>query len=128
MAEFDSENLMYSVIKDVLAEERFLKFDVAMHVPLKRLFKDCGKMSDAERQFVARDSHVDFMIFSRLDHQPVLAIEVDGYAYHAANEKQLARDEKKKGIFVKYGIPLVRFSTTGSGEKSRLREALVKCI
>ena len=119
---------MYSVIKDVLAEERFLKFDVAMHVPLKRLFKDCGKMSEAERQFVTRDSHVDFMIFSRLDHQAVLAIEVDGHAYHAANEKQLARDEKKNGIFVKYGIPLVRFSTTGSGEKSRLREALVKCI
>ncbi len=128
VAEFDSENLMYSVIKDVLAEERFLKFDVTMHVPLKRLFKDCGKMSDAERQFVARDSHVDFMIFSRLDHQAVLAVEVDGYAYHAANEKQLARDAKKDGIFEKYGIPLVRFSTTGSGEKLRLTRELEKYI
>ena len=56
--------------------------------------------------------------------QPVLAVEVDGYAFHAANERQLERDAKKNEILKKYNIPLERFATTGSSEKERLEAAL----
>ncbi|MCI6011623.1 MAG: DUF2726 domain-containing protein, partial [Firmicutes bacterium] len=81
--------------------------------------------SEEERRFVlSRGSHVDFLIFSKMDYQPVLAVEVDGYAYHAANEKQQARDKKKDGVLKKYGIPLERFATTGSGEMQRFEAAL----
>ena len=65
------------------------------------------------------------MIFSKLDYQPVLAVEVDGYAFHAENEKQQERDILKNNILKKYEIPIERFATTGSGEKERLAAALV---
>lgn len=125
LSEYDSENLMYGVIQEVLEKDEFSQYDVAMHVPLRHLLSNVSKLSDEECRFTLnRGSHVDFLIFSKMDYQPVLAVEVDGYAYHAANEKQQARDKKKDGILKKYGIPLERFTTTGSGETQRLEAAL----
>ena len=127
LSEYDSENLMYGVIQEVLAKDEFSQYDVAMHVPLRHLLSNVSKLSDEERIFaLSRGSHVDFVIFSKMDYQPVLAVEVDGYAYHAASEKQQVRDKKKDGILEKYGISLERFATTGSGEMQRLEEALRK--
>ena len=118
---------MYAVIRDVLAKDDFSKYDVAVHVPLKHLISDYSKLTDEECRFAMnRNSHVDFMIFSKLDYQPVLAVEVDGYAFHVGNEKQTERDNLKNNILKKYEIPLERFVTTGSGETERLAAALVK--
>ncbi len=125
--DYDSENLMYAVIRDVLAQDEFSKYDACSHVPLRHLISDHSKLTDAERRFALnRNSHVDFIIFSKMDYQPVLAVEVDGYAFHAAKEKQQERDALKNNILRKYGIPLERFATTGSGEKERLETALAK--
>ena len=125
-SDYDSENLMYAVIRDVLVKDDFSKYDVAVHVPLKHLISDYSKLTDEECRFAMnRNSHVDFMIFSKLDYQPVLAVEVDGYAFHAENEMQQERDVLKNNILKKYEIPLERFVTTGSGEKKRLEAALM---
>lgn len=125
-SDYDSENLMYAVIRDVLVKDDFSKYDVAVHVPLKHLISDYSKLTDEECRFAMnRNSHVDFMIFSKLDYQPVLAVEVDGYAFHAENEMQQERDVLKNNILKKYEIPLERFVTTGSGEKERLEAALM---
>lgn len=40
-------------------------------------------------------THIDFLIFGRLDKMPVLAIEVDGYAFHGKNSDQHKRDMMK---------------------------------
>ena len=123
--DYDSENLMHAVIQEVLTKEEFAKYAAASHVPLKHLISDDSKLTDEERRFARnRNTHIDFLIFSKLDYQPVLAVEVDGYAFHAANERQLERDVKKNEILKKYNIPLERFATTGSSEKERLEAAL----
>jgi len=115
------------VIRDVLAKDDFSKYDVAVHVPLKHLISDYSRLTDEECRFAMnRNSHVDFIIFSKMDYQPVLAVEVDGHAFHAENEKQRERDVLKNNILKKYAIPLERFATTGSGEKERLAAALVR--
>ena len=116
---------MHAVIQEVLIKEEFAKYAAASHVPLKHLISDDSKLTDEERRFAGnRNTHIDFLIFSKLDYQPVLAVEVDGYAFHAANERQLERDAKKNEILKKYNIPLERFATTGSSEKERLEAAL----
>ena len=126
-SDYDSENLIYAVIRDVLAKDDFSKYDVAVHVPLKHLISDYSRLTDEECRFAMnRNSHVDFIIFSKMDYQPVLAVEVDGHAFHAENEKQRERDVLKNNILKKYAIPLERFATTGSGEKERLAAALVR--
>lgn len=126
--EIESENLMYQVIKDILSEEEFSTYDVVSHVPLKMIISDTSLLDEREMQFSQnRLTHVDFLIFSKITHLPILVIEIDGFAFHAENEKQLERDDLKDSILNKYNIPIVRFSTVGSGEVEKLRNALKRC-
>jgi pyrrolidone-carboxylate peptidase len=54
----------------------------------------------------------------------VLAVEVDGFAFHENNPAQLARDALKNEILAARRLPLLRLPTTGSGEEERIRRAL----
>ena len=120
VSEYDSENLAYILIKDILKNERFSKLSIAMHVPLRSLLKDLSILNSREKQFAANHlAHVDFLIFSRVTHRPVLVIEVDGFAYHNSG-KQKERDLLKDGILQKYDIPILRLSTIGSGEREKI--------
>ncbi|MCR4683465.1 MAG: DUF2726 domain-containing protein [Clostridiales bacterium] len=123
-SEFDSENLMLGVIKEVLARDEFSKYGAVMHVPLRMLLNDLSKLGTRELTFTSNHlTHVDFLIFSKLTHEPVLVIEVDGFAYHH-NEKQMERDAVKNAVLEKYGIPILRLGTTGSGEKEKIEDRL----
>ena len=68
----------------------------------------------------------DFLIFEKMGRAIIAALEVDGWAFHRPDSAQAERDSLKEDICKRYGIPLFRFSTTGSGEKERLRAILGK--
>ena len=122
----DSENLMYALVRDVLNNDDYSKYDVVMHVPLRMILSDLTKLNTRELSFATNYlTHVDFLIFSRLTHQPILVIEVDGFAYHN-NEKQKERDEVKDTILRKYNIPFLRLNTIGSEERQKLISELKK--
>ena len=126
---YDSENLMYSLICEVLKENNHSNLGVIVHLPLKEIFKNLDKLDDKELNFVVKtDSHVDFMIYNKVNKQPVLAVEVDGYDYHKIGTKQYVRDIVKDSIFEKYNLPLERFKTNGSGEKENLIQKLNSVI
>lgn len=65
---------------------------------------------------------------NKLGKMPVLAVEVDGYAYHVNNPAQAERDKMKDRILQKYGIPILRIRTNESGEESRLQNKLVEVL
>ncbi len=89
------------------------------------LIRNLEKLDDQECHFVMNIlTHTDFLIFNKLDKKPVLVVEVDGYAFHANNPKQLERDQMKDQILHKYGIPILRLATNESGEEARLRNKL----
>jgi very-short-patch-repair endonuclease len=89
------------------------------------LIKDKSKLNQRETEFALNpNSHLDFLIFSRINQKPVLAIEVDGFKFHDNNEKQLERDAVKNSILEKFNIPLLRFSTIGSQEQVLLKKTL----
>ena len=120
VSEFDSENLMYAVIQDALSKSEYSKYDVVMHVPLRTILSDLTKLDTQELSFATNYlTHVDFLIFSRLTHQPILVVEVDGFSYHNT-PVQRERDRMKNRILAKYNIPILRFNTTGSGEAHKL--------
>lgn len=73
-------------------------------------------------------THIDFMIFNKLDKMPILAIEVDGYSFHAERPKQRDRDKIKNSVLDKIGLPLLRFATNESQEEKRLIEKLNELI
>ena len=124
VSEVDSENLMYAVIRDTLSKSDYSKYDVVMHVPLRMILSDLTKLNTRELSFATNHlTHVDFLIFSRLTHQPILVVEVDGFAYHN-NEKQRERDQVKNAILEKYNVPILRLSTVGSGEEQKLVSVL----
>ena len=125
VSEYDSENLMYSVIQGVLSEEAFSSIGCAVHISLATLVKNYEPLTEEERQY-AHDplTHVDFLLFNQMDKQPVLAIEVDGTGFHEAGSKQAERDIKKNSILEKCAVPLLRLRTDGSGEKEKIGNAL----
>jgi hypothetical protein len=63
-------------------------------------------------------------VYNRVTNQPLLAIEVDGFAFHENNPAQRARDALKDEILGTYQMPLLRLPTTGSQEHRRIRQAL----
>lgn len=84
-----------------------------------------GQLPQELSEFANRSwSHVDFTIYNRVTKEILFGIEVDGYNYHKKGTKQAERDIKKNQIFELIGLPLLRLSTKGSGEKSRIKEQL----
>ena len=125
VSEYDSENLMYALIQEVLSEEAFSSIGCAVHVSLATLVKSYEPLTKEERQYARNPlTHVDFLLFNQMDKQPVLAIEVDGTGFHEAGSNQAARDMKKNSILEKCAVPLLRLRTDGSGEKEKIRNAL----
>ena len=124
ISEVESENLMYCVIRDVLMQNEFSQYEVVAHVPIRMILNDLQKLNTRELSFATNHlTHVDFLIFSKLTHQPIIVVEVDGFAYHNT-EKQRERDQVKDTILQKYSIPIIRFSTIGSSENDKLISAL----
>jgi len=125
ISEYDSENLMYKLISDVLSKEQFTRFDVSVHVPLKMIIRNMSKLNAEEKQFTENIlTHVDFLIFDKIGKLPRLVVEVDGAAFHEKGSRQAERDEMKNTILEKYNLPIKRFKTTESNEKERLTAAL----
>jgi hypothetical protein len=125
VSDYESENLMNAVIEKVLDLPEFQNLGYVMHQPLKMLIRNPEKLDENECRFAMNVlTHTDFVIFNKLDKMPVLVVEVDGYAFHANNPKQLERDKMKDAILQKYGIPILRFRTNESGEETRLRNKL----
>ena len=125
VSEYDSENLMYSVIQEVLSEEAYSAIGCAVHVSLATLVKDYEPLTEEECKYARNPlTHVDFLLFNQMDKQPVLTIEVDGTGFHEVGSKQAERDIKKNSILEKCAVPLLRLRTDGSGEKEKIKDML----
>ena len=129
VSHYDSENLVYNLIKNIFSEYNLANLGLIAHLPLKEIFRNLDKLNENEKRFVTdTDSHVDFMIYNKVGKMPILAIEVDGYAFHKEGTKQHERDILKDGIFAKYDLPLMRLNTTGSCEKEKIVSKLNRLL
>lgn len=96
----------------------------AVHVRLA-LIHDFSTLTEEERRYGRRSgSHVDFLLYHKMDKQPLLAIEVDGTTSHLLGSRQAERDRLKDSILQKCGLPLLRLPTHGSGEREKILAAL----
>ena len=129
ISEYDSENLMYSLVKEIISDNKYSSLDVVCHFPLNMLIKNPELLNERECQYVMNPAtHLDFLIYNRIGKKPVLAIEVDGYEYHKEDTVQASRDMMKNHIMELYEIPLLRFKTNGSGEKEKIVEMLEQLV
>ena len=125
VSDFDSENLMFGLIKRVLTVDKFLKYDVLLNFPMRQLIKDFSKLDEEETKYASNSlTHLDFLIYNKLGKSPVLGIEVDGFEFHKEGTKQSDRDKMKDRILDKYNFPLMRFRTNESNEEEKLTNKL----
>ncbi|MEL6188400.1 MAG: DUF2726 domain-containing protein, partial [Myxococcota bacterium] len=82
------------------------------------------RLNDRQRRFVRSTPSVDFLVFRKAGREPILGIDLDGFAFHEDDSKQLARDRIKDDIFAICDLALLRLPTTGSAEDVKIREAL----
>ena len=125
VSDYDSENLVYWAIRDVLKEQGLTRLDVLMHYPLRHLVTAAANLTSEQRAYASRSwTHIDFLVFDTVSHKAKLAIEVDGTRFHRFGSNQGKRDAIKDSILDAIGLPLLRLSTAGSQEKEKIAQAL----
>jgi len=126
ISQYDSENIAYSCIKEVLHENNINSIDFIDSMPLKEFIKIREDFTDEEIEFIQRNSHVDFLFYNKMSKIPYLAVEIDGHKYHKNNTTQMHRDAIKDSILRKSEIKLLRLPSTGSNEKHQLKTAILQ--
>lgn len=125
ISEYDSENLAFAVISEILEQPENLILRCSAHVGLATLVNDYSALTEAEAKYASHPkTHVDFLLFNKMDKAPLLAIEIDGTSFHKKGSRQSERDEMKNDIFQKCNIPYLRIRTDESEEKERIQKAL----
>ena len=126
ISEYDSENLTFSLIENILYEyPEFNHLGVFCHTPLRSVIRDWSLLNEQECKYISHYStHLDFLIISHVTKKPVLAIETDGYTYHNIDTEQHKRDILKNHILEVYGLPLLRLRTNESREKEKIVSTL----
>jgi hypothetical protein len=121
---YPSEDIIWTVLHDIIAEQDYAHMTVSSQVLLRNLLPDLGRLTLAQRAYIQHRASVDFVVYNRVTNQPLLAIEVDGFAFHENSPDQRARDALKDEILDAHQMPLLRLPTTGSREHQQIRQAL----
>ena len=126
VSEYDSENLTFALLEDIIKENTdYGHLGIICHMPIRNVIRDWLLLDEEEKEYIKHYStHLDFLIINHVTKKPVLAIETDGYSYHNEKTEQHRRDKRKDHILELYGLPLLRLSTIGSGEKEKIISAL----
>lgn len=130
VSEYDSENLTFDLIEKIRVSYPHLSHIKALcHYPVRYLINDTQGLSEREKRYALHPAtHIDFLIINRVTKEPLLAIETDGYRFHNEKTEQFQRDRMKDKILELYGLQLLRLSTVGYGEESRIVDALDKRV
>lgn len=129
ISEYDSENIAYVVIEKILSSDEFSQIDCAIHSSLATLIQDYSSFTEEEMKYGSNPlTHLDFLLFNKMDKKPILAIEIDGTHFHEKGTRQAERDILKNSILQKCGLPLLRIKTTESNIENRIITKLKEAI
>ena len=118
-----AEGKMKTALDKVLID--YPDYQYYLHYRLSDLVNNYDGFSDEEIRYIKHPkTHVDFAIFDKISHKPVLCIEVDGTTYHDYGPVQAKHDKIKDRILQSNNIKLLRCSTNGSNEEQKIRKNL----
>jgi len=125
VSQYESENIMFALLEQIVSMPEWNHLGIMPQYPLRLLVKSDILLTESEKAYANRSwTLVDFILYNKTTKLPVLAIEVDGMAFHQVGSEQAKRDELKNSILDKAGIPLLRLTTDGSNEKNKIINAL----
>ncbi|MDE6060901.1 MAG: AAA family ATPase, partial [Clostridia bacterium] len=124
LSEYQSENIVATVIQDICKSEKYGCIDFRFNYPLRNVIKS-ELLSDIEdRQFVEHENaHCDFVIYNKIDKQVRLVVEVDGKQHNF--EIQHKRDERKDRLLNAANIRVLRIKTTDVDCVNKIKQALM---
>lgn len=123
-SKYRSENIAWTVQDEILAEDQYAHLTFSSQYLVRDLLPDLSRLTPRQRDFVEHRASLDFVVYNRVTNHPLLAIEIDGFAFHENNPIQLERDAIKNEILRNHQMPLLRLPTTGNSEYQRIRHAL----
>ena len=123
-SKYKSENIVWTLLKDVLKDPAYDLLEVVSQVRLRDLMPDTDRLNERQKKFVRSTSAVDFAIYHKVSKRMLLATEVNGTEYHEDNPEQQARDELKAQIISVYGADMLSLRTNDSNIESMIRGRL----
>ena len=121
---FLSEDIIWTVLREVLDEAPYTDLVVVPQVLVQNVLPDTDRLTVAQATYVRNRCSLDFVVYRRIGRIPVLAVEVNGFAFHEDKPDQARKDLLKQQILEEYGLPLLSLATTESDEPARIRRAL----
>lgn len=119
VSEYDSENLFYNLLQDILRRYGLNHLAISCHSPLRMVLPNEHLLTEEETKYSRRPgTHIDFLLYDKASLRPLYAMEVDGCSFHKEGESQYVRDLMKDSILRKYNIPSHRFRTNESNEEN----------
>ncbi|MBT0774284.1 DUF2726 domain-containing protein [Kineosporia sp. J2-2] len=119
-----AEDIVWTLLHELLSEPEYAHLVVARQMLLRTLLPNLNGLTPDQERFVRNGASLDFVVYNRISNLPWLAIEVDGFRYHANDPVQLRRDRLKDQIFEDRALGLLRLPTTTSRVETQIREAL----
>lgn len=127
VSQYESENIMFALLGEIISMPDWNHLGVMPQYPLRMLVKSDVLLIEEEKTYKNRSwTLIDFVLYNKTTKMPVLAIEVDGMAFHKSGSSQANRDAMKDSVLAKAHVPLLRLSTDGSNEKNRIIEKLMQ--
>ncbi len=118
-----SENIIATVIDDICRSNKFGALSYKFNYPLRNIVKLDSMVDEEDKKFVGNvNTHCDFVIYSALNKDIKLVVEVDGGQHEDVVQNR--RDRRKDRILNCAGIKILRLPTNSIECEQRIKDAL----
>lgn len=121
---YKSENIVWTLLNDILAEPAYGLLEVVSQVRLRDLLPNFDRLNERQKQFARSVSAIDFAVYHKVSRRMLLAVEVNGTRFHEDSPEQQVRDELKAQIIGIYGADVLVLRTNDSNIELKVRDRL----
>ena len=125
---YKSENIVWTLLNDILAEPAYGLLEVVSQVRLRDLLPNFDRLNERQREFARSVSAIDFAVYHKVSRRMLLAVEVNGTRFHEDSPEQQVRDELKAQIIGIYGADMLVLRTNDSNIESTVRDRLDRVL
>lgn len=125
---YKSENIVWTLLNDILAEPHYGLLEVVSQVRLRDLLPNFDRLNERQREFARSVSAIDFAVYHKVSRRMLLAVEVNGTRFHEDSPEQQVRDELKAQIIGIYGADVLVLRTNDSNIESTVRDRLDRVL
>ena len=125
---YKSENIVWTLLNDILAEPAYGLLEVVSQVRLRDLLPNLDRLNERQKKFACSVSAIDFAVYHKVSRRMLLAVEVNGTRFHEDSPEQQVRDELKAQIIGIYGADMLVLRTNDSNIESTVRDRLDRVL